>query len=146
MDMDLVTTSQTNKLTVHQVERLVANVSTLYDATVRNGWYLPKQKSSLITSEYLEAVRQGKFYCPKYGEIKMLPCPNPPPKEMLINKVKFAAKRLKLADTGIDEKHEPDRKWLVDVLATLQPDDEIFKKNYLPPARVIKDQDYVIDN
>lgn len=32
--------------------------------------------------------------------------------------------------------HLPDSKWLVDVLATLKPDDEIFRKDYVsPPVR-----------
>jgi hypothetical protein len=33
----------------------------------------------------------------------------------------------------IDDKHLPDKKWLVDVLATLSPSDPIFKKDYVAP-------------
>jgi hypothetical protein len=32
--------------------------------------------------------------------------------------------------------HQPDKKWLVDVIATLDPDNAIFKKDYVaPPIR-----------
>ena len=33
----------------------------------------------------------------------------------------------------IDEKHTPDKDWLVNVLATLDPENEIFNKDYVPP-------------
>ena len=40
---------------------------------------------------------------------------------------------------GVDrEKHIPDKRWLLDVLATYVPGDEIFKKNYNPPERASK--------
>jgi hypothetical protein len=33
----------------------------------------------------------------------------------------------------IDDKHLPDKKWLLDVLANLSPTDPIFKNDYLAP-------------
>ena len=33
----------------------------------------------------------------------------------------------------IDDKHLPDKKWLLDVLATLSPTDPILKKDYVAP-------------
>ena len=30
---------------------------------------------------------------------------------------------------------DPDKAWLLAVIATLNPEDEIFKKDYLPPAK-----------
>ena len=40
---------------------------------------------------------------------------------------------------GVDrEKHIPDKRWLLDVLATYTPGDEIFAKNYNPPERASK--------
>ena len=32
----------------------------------------------------------------------------------------------------------PDKRWLLDFIATLTPQDEIFKKNYLPPVKETK--------
>jgi len=40
--------------------------------------------------------------------------------------------------TGFDDKHVPDKRWMLDVLATYKPDDEIFKKDYLPPVKATK--------
>ena len=40
--------------------------------------------------------------------------------------------------TGFDDKHRPDKRWLLDVLATYCPGDDIFKKDYLPPAKATK--------
>ena len=39
---------------------------------------------------------------------------------------------------GVDEKHQPDKRWLLDFVSTFKPSDEIFKKNYLPPAKETK--------
>ena len=36
---------------------------------------------------------------------------------------------------GIDEKHQPDKRWIIDMLATFYPEDEIFKKSYMPPQK-----------
>ena len=38
----------------------------------------------------------------------------------------------------MDEDHLPNKDWLLDVLATLTPDDEIFRKNYLRPPKKSK--------
>ena len=55
-------------------------------ATVRNGFYLPKFKASMITEEYLRNVISGKAYCPKYEEVKILPCPHQPTVDVLLKK------------------------------------------------------------
>ena len=36
---------------------------------------------------------------------------------------------------GIDDKHQPDKRWIIDMLATFYPQDDIFKKSYLPPPK-----------
>ena len=33
------------------------------------------------------------------------------------------------------KKHLPDKKWLVAVISTIRPGDEIFEKDYLPPTK-----------
>ena len=37
--------------------------------------------------------------------------------------------------TGISDQRTPNKEWLLIMIATLKPDDEIFKKDYLPPAK-----------
>ena len=44
---------------------------------------------------------------------------------------------------GFDDKHFPDKRWLLDVIATFAPDLDIFRKDYLPPSEgleVVRDQ------
>lgn len=36
---------------------------------------------------------------------------------------------------GMDGDHLPDKQWLVTMLSTLKPSDEIFSKDYVPPPK-----------
>ncbi len=74
-----------NHLSIQQAGRLVSNVRSFYNAMLRNGWYLPHLKSSLVNQDYLEKVKAGKVWCPKYSDIRLSPCPDPPPKSLLLD-------------------------------------------------------------
>jgi len=123
-----------------EVQKLIGNKYDLYWAAVRNGFYLPKLKSSILTEEYIEDVIHRRVLCPMYSEIRLKPCPAPPDKETLIRHVKTYA-RSKNKSTGIDDTHIPDKKWLLDFLSTYSPDCEIFHKSYVAPPRVVAAQD-----
>ena len=82
----MVESLNTKKLTVDEFSRLIQNRRDLYEAVVRNGYYLPKLKTTMITEDYMRNVISGKAFCPKYAEIKMLPCPRPPCKQVLLEK------------------------------------------------------------
>ena len=56
-----------------------------------------------------------------------------PIKNVLVGKVLSLCTTLGHNVSWIDEQHSPDSKWLVDVIATLNPSDEIFRKDYVPP-------------
>ena len=77
------------------------------------------------------------MFCPKYERIKLLPCPRPPGKKILFEKF-MAYMRHKKFDPGFDEDKQPDAKWLLTCLSTFTPDDEIFKKSYVPPVKESK--------
>jgi len=134
-----------SKLSVSEASRFVASLGTYYDAMLRNRWYLPSIKSSLVNATYLESVRKGDIWCPKYEEIKALPCPLPPSKSILLGFLKKECEK-RHREMGIDENHSPDKKWIIDLIATMLPDCEIFSKDYLPPAPDIPREDKVIDN
>ena len=34
-----------------------------YDAMIRNGWLLPTLGSSIVTREFMDGVRQKRYYC-----------------------------------------------------------------------------------
>jgi hypothetical protein len=59
-----------------------------------------------------------------------------PVKDTLYNKIEEICTKKKLNIAWIDELHVPDKKWMVDVIATLDPENEIFNKDYVaPPIR-----------
>ena len=59
-----------------------------------------------------------------------------PVKDTLYNKIEEICAKKKLNIAWIDELHVPDKKWMVDVIATLDPENEIFNKDYVaPPIR-----------
>ena len=89
----------------------------------------------MCTEAYLHNVLLGKTFCPKVSDIKMKACPRTPNKEVLLKKVLKIAADSGWQSIGIDDKHVPDKRWLLDLVATFTPQDEIFKKDYLPPAR-----------
>lgn len=123
-----------NKTTLLQVSTFINSKMELHEAAVRNGYYVPKLKSKAVTEEYLLGVVASRYWCPRYEEIRLLPCPRPPILEVLYGKLKEVALRDKRT-LGMDEQHLPDRGWVLAILSTFKPADEIFKKGYEPPAR-----------
>jgi hypothetical protein len=126
------------KMTVDEFSKVVANRRDLYEACVRNGYYLPKIKTTMVTEDYMRRVISGKAFCPRFADIKMLPCPRPPNVEVLISKYLEICVTHNFTDCGIDDKHQPDKTWLINFIASFKPEDEIFKKNYIPPAKETK--------
>ena len=80
----------------------------------------------------------GKTWCPRYSTLKPKACPRPPYKQILVDKLLAAAIDKGYVSIGMDEAHLPDKHWLLDALALLTPDDEIFQKSYLPPPKKSK--------
>ena len=74
------------KVTVDEFSKIIQNRRDLYEAVLRNEWYLPRFKISMITELYLRNVLTGKTYCPKFSDVKLRPCPRPPSKEVLLKK------------------------------------------------------------
>jgi len=129
----------TTTLTVDDFSKYIQNKRDLYEACERNGFYLPRLKTTMVTKEYMRQVIKGSSWCPLRKDIKMLGCPRPPNKSELLDKFWNYIDFNRLELTGVDrEKHIPDKRWLLDILATYTPDDEIFGKGYNPPERASK--------
>jgi len=78
----------------------------------------------------------GNSWCPHYAKLALLPCPRPPNKSVLLAKFWKLVDDKQLVLQGVDRgRHSPDKRWLLDVLATFTPQDEIFGKGYQPPER-----------
>lgn len=68
---------------------------------------------------------------PKNKVVVFKNCVNPPSKATLLKMLEEEAESADL-DLGIDKSHLPERKWMLIALSTLNPNHEIFKKNYVP--------------
>lgn len=65
---------------VREVQQHIHSKNDLYFACIRNGFYLPKLKSTIVTEEYIENVIHKKVLCPKFEDVRLKPCPSPPDK------------------------------------------------------------------
>lgn len=70
-----------DKSTTTDFTSVIEGMADLYEASICNGFYLPKQSSSIITEEYLLQVIKGEVWCPRYKDIRLSPCPWPPSKK-----------------------------------------------------------------
>ncbi len=129
-------TTATKMMSSSKFSEFVMSMDDLYNMAVRNGFFLPKRKSSAINEIMIYNILQGHYWCPKYSEMRMLPCPKAPLKETLLGKLETLCFSKNYNIAWIDTQHMPDKEWMVSVLATLKPDDEIFRKDYVaPPVR-----------
>ena len=60
-----------------------------------------------------------------YRDVRLAPCPSPPTKRILLEKLKELEIKKNIT-VGSDDKHIPEKGWLLAVLSTLNPGDEIF--------------------
>ena len=132
-------------ITIEQAKELIKNKRHLYQAMQRNFYYMPALRSSLVTQKYMEGVRDKSIWCPLYGDLKPKPCPDPPSKEYLLQEVHRLASEKKY-NLGISSKKVPDKAWLLQVLAILNPFHKVFSKDYIPPVRPIAKENIPIDN
>ena len=122
------------QLSAKQFAQKVKSKADLYEALVRNGYYLPKRKSSMISEHYLVNVMDKTYWCPLAEDVRIRMCPRQPQKDVLLDKFHKLMEKKNLS-SGMHPEKLPDKDWLIAVIATLNPDDEIFKKEYLPPPR-----------
>jgi hypothetical protein len=125
-----------SKMSSAKFSDFVLCLDDLYNLTIRNGFHLPQKKSSAVNEVMLYNILQGNYWCPKSEQIRIKNCVKAPLKEVLIDKLTALCLEKSLNVAWIDAQHTPDKNWLVTVLATLNPGDEIFKKDYVaPPTR-----------
>ena len=125
----------TKKISSADFSKYVMGVEDLYNAAMRNGYYLPKMKCSAVNEIALVNILKQEYWCPKADEIRIRNCVKAPVKEVLFSKLKSLcqSKNLNISWISEEKNQVPDKKWLIDVIATLNPSDEIFKKDYVAP-------------
>lgn len=83
-------------------------------------------------------VKSGELWCPKFPDIRLLSCPTPPTKQVLMDALH---EKVQSTTTGIrSQAAEPDQKWLLAVLSTVWPEHQIFAKDYQPVEVVLAAQ------
>ena len=103
----------------------------------RNGFCMPRYKSSLCCVKWMQRVRAGKYWCPLVKNINPVNCPDPPKKEDVIEHLLAFAKDVG-KNLGINEKRQPDKDWALQMLAVLKPQHKFFKKSYVPKRAIDK--------
>ena len=117
--------------------QFVMSIDDLYNMAIRNGFYMPKQSCSAVNELMISNVLKGEYWCPKTEEIRMKAIVKAPLKEVILFKLCQICFAHRLNVCWIDDTHVPDKLWLVNVIATLDPTNEIFDKDYeAPPIKL----------
>lgn len=67
------------QVALQQTRTVIREKHDYYTALERNGFKMPIYKSNFVYSDVLVMIRENRIYCPKYAELTLRPCPNPPP-------------------------------------------------------------------
>ena len=76
-----------HKLSSAKFTEFVKDIKDLYALALRNGYYLPAQKSSAVNEKMLLNVLQDCYWCPKFQDIRLKPCPKLPSTTVLSEKL-----------------------------------------------------------
>ena len=133
MNAQVSAAASSKKMSSSAFSQYVMSIQDLYDMAVRNGYFMPKQTCSAVNELMLFNVLQGKYWCPKTEDIRMKSIVKAPLKEVILSKLMQVCIDRNLNIAWIDDAHSPNKEWLVHVIATLDPTNEIFKKDYVPP-------------
>ena len=80
-------TTNNKKMSSADFSKFVMGVDDLYNAALRNGYYLPTQNSSCVNECTLINILKKDYWCPKSEDIRMKNCVKAPVKETLLNKL-----------------------------------------------------------
>ena len=65
----------------------------MHEALQRNGFMVPPYTSKCITTDYLSKVKTAEYYVPRYVDVQVRPCPNPPIKRRIFEEIMKEAHR-----------------------------------------------------
>lgn len=114
-----------NQYPVHAVNKLLPSKRELYDILSHSDQYslqLPKFGSKTITIQYLLQVANGTYFAIRkqdYKEVKI---------RSALNKIDYYAEVMKtVPNLGFGIDNLPDKKWLRDVLFSINPQHQFFE-------------------
>ncbi len=100
------------------LNNIFKNKDHIYNVVIKKGFYLPDIKSRAVNCKYLLQVLEGKVFSIKCDNVKPFLI-----EVIKISKLDLIAYlhevALKNVDLGFDLQHLPDRKWMLDVLHTV---------------------------
>ena len=125
----------------------------LRKACIESDLYLSAPTSKAAKdSNYLMGVCTQQYWVPFIKQVRMANCECPPSKALLLQMVREELNKPNVLypngrNLGITDPKMVDRKWLLDVLATLNQNHEIFQPGYKPPtAAEVEEEDVLEDN
>ena len=131
---------------------VVSDKKTMYEALLRNQWYTPHYSSQILNLHFMFGVaNQTLYWLPRTHEIRLLNCADPPPKQVIANilcdKMMHFEHQGEPFDTSFRrtalkiKQHPPNKEWMLGVLSTLDPQNELFTKAYVKPRPDCKPAD-----
>jgi hypothetical protein len=91
---------------------------------IEKGYYLPDIRSRIITTDYLVKVSKGINFGIKSDQIKSHPLERK--RWSSLDMVSWLSNRLYPLELGFSSNKLPNRKWLLDVVWSIEPKHEIF--------------------
>ena len=110
---------------------------------IRNGYVLPSYKQAICTLDFMLRVRAGEVWVPRGNECRAIKVATPPPRQQLaeifstsvdlkVQNGNFTAQQVQplFALREIVVKKLADSNWLIQVIYFLNPDHDIFQKEF----------------
>ena len=132
-------------LTQAEVSAVVNDRESLFESMRRNQLFTPEKKEAIMTTAFMKGcIGYETFWLPKCQEIRILNCVDPPNRATLAEMVSQHMRNSPLTGnepfdssfrrTALEiVKKPPNKEWLLYMLATMNPENEIFKKDYIKP-------------
>ena len=135
-----------NQLSVEQARALIPNKASLFDALVRNGYLMPPKSSIMLSMKFMFEVKEKRCWILHTSEVTgVIGCASPPNRQQLsymLNEVMLNLHSVGeprdsaiRATAEVIKKNPPAVSWMLLVLASLQPDHQVFQKNYQRPLK-----------
>ena len=120
-------------ISLEEAKAKVPDKKALYEALLRNGYFMPPYSNRIITIQYMEKVKSGEVYVPKYDIVRLRPCPNPPVKKRVFDEILKEMTRVGLK-FGLKNEGYASTDWLLAILSTCNQEHEFFWKSYTPSS------------
>ena len=118
---------------------------------LRNGYHMPRYKSSLCSVDWMQAVKVQDFFCPLAKDCSPIVLATPPKLDLIIVLLEEEAARSRPRKRlGFTEKCIPDKSWAIQVLFYFNPKHKFFDKGFeakrVADEILVANDDHFFDN